>query len=78
MFAVWHKEKEKYVGKKTRRWPRTRILVDDINEAQVYRSKGAIKNSIGRYTGSRVPGEGKKVLPDWVKIVPLCIQPKEA
>jgi hypothetical protein len=76
MFVVWNKEKEMYVGKKDRGWPWRREFTFDINKAQMYRSEAAIKNSIG-LNSSSIPGNNKKVLPPWAKVVPIHIQPKE-
>ena len=72
MYIVWHKERKKYVGKKLRGWPRPRVLTTNTNEAQIYKSIGAIKNSLGKNT-SNIPGKNKKILPEWVEIVPISI-----
>ena len=76
MFVVWHKERKKYVGKKERHWPRRRFLVPLLQDAQVYKSKGAIKNSIGLNT-SNIPGKNKKVLPPWAEILEIRLDVKE-
>ena len=76
MFVVWHKEKEKYVGKKLRHWPRPRVLVSKLQDAQVYKSKAAIKNSIG-LNSSRIPGQNTKTLPAWAEIIEIRLEPRD-
>jgi hypothetical protein len=67
MYVVWNEENEMYVGRKERGWPHRRVFTMDIRKAQVYRNKGAIKNSIG-LNSSNVPGRNTKTLPDWARI----------
>lgn len=73
MFVVWNRALERYVGKKK---SFRRLYVHKLEDAKVYRNKGAIKNSIGLNT-SNIPGKNKKVLPPWADIIPVSIQPKE-
>lgn len=75
MFVVKHAETGKYVRKKTRYW-HPRAWTDDIMQAQVYKSKGAVKNSLGR-NSSNIPGRNKKTLPPFLVIVPVVIKEVE-
>jgi len=75
MFVVKNVETGRYVRTKTKYW-HPRVWTDDIMQAQVYKSKGAVKNSLGRNT-SRIPGQNKKVLPDFLVIVPVVIKEVE-
>ena len=72
MFVVKHAETGKYVSGKARYY-HPRKWTDDIMKAQLYKSKGAIKNSLGRNSSNR-PGHNKKTLPDEWVIVPVIIK----
>ncbi len=67
MFVVWNRELERYVGKKK---SFRRLYVHKLEEAQIYRNRGAIKNSIGLNT-SNIPGKNKKILPPWAEILEI-------
>ena len=73
MFVVWNRALERYVGKKK---SFRRLYVHKLEDAKVYRNKGAIKNSIGLNT-SNIPGKNKKVLPPWADILEIRLNIKE-